>query len=234
MNLLATSTQGNASTKTYRHLPTRFATATLENQLTKKGLEFTKHTKRLNGTKVVVEYTIITESYLRYVDGGAVRPRIYLFNSENRECAYKLSIGFLKLVCDNGLMVGDTVFSERIVHRQGKNFETKYDAIRYNIAAALDYLEGNWEDELNEVLEEYVPHENAIQIIGNLNVPARVKTASIKTLFNPRRQEDAHQSIGCLLNIVNEEIALLTDSVQAIEAYNKFLLRDITDLAEAC
>lgn len=68
--------------------------------------EFTKHLLRLAHVDAISKAPIV----------GGSRPEIVLLNSHDGGSSFSLELGVFRLVCSNGLVVGDRYASERVKH----------------------------------------------------------------------------------------------------------------------
>ncbi len=215
---------------TYRFIGNDTVKAMVETAL--NGREYTCRVIRGGNTKVTFEYTL-TDTMIT-INGDTIHPKIFVSNAERPGTALKFGVGILRLVCSNGMVAGTNFFSEKIIHRTGQTFEDKYEMVAEKIQEAVAYLEDTFASDMEEVVADSVTEAQAIEIIGNSNVPAKVKHEAIYRWFNPKRFADSQQDVWSLYNILNEAITDSVKSPQAKLAYNQHLLRDITDLKEAC
>jgi hypothetical protein len=51
------------------------------------------------------------------------RPRLYLLNSHDRSKAFQFNLGFLRFVCENGIMAGEAIGAQFKVYHTGKKIE---------------------------------------------------------------------------------------------------------------
>ena len=65
--------------------------------------------------------------------------RIIVINSHNGRGSLQIKLGVYRFVCQNGLMVGDTITDSRIPHR-GKNFEGKVKKAINNIVDRINII----------------------------------------------------------------------------------------------
>lgn len=136
---------------------------------------------------------------------GEYIPEIILINSHMGSSAFQLMAGVYRLVCSNGLMVGDTWESERVTHR---GFATaKAETAIQNIVKALpmvtDAVESFRATPLNES-ERLAYAESAIELINDGD---KVYSMRPDSLITPRRWADkSDQSLWGTFNVVQENI----------------------------
>jgi len=222
--------QAPAESSTYRFIGNDTVKEMVEHAL--EGREYGCRVIKGGNTKVTLEYTL--NDIKTTINGDVIFPKIYVTNAEMPGTALKFSVGMLRLVCSNGMMAGTSFYSEKIIHRQGQTFEDKYEMVAEKIQEAVAYLEDTFASDMEEMVADSVTEAQAIEIIGNSNVPTKVKHEAIYRWFNPKRFADAQEDVWSLYNILNEAITDAVKSPQARLAYNQHLLRDITDLKTAC
>jgi len=217
-------------TSTYKFISNEEVFNMVLTALTDSKIEFGMQELKCANTKIQWRFTLNKEISL---DGDIVRPMIIVTNAEVAGTALRFNAGFYRAICTNGLVMGTDLYSAKIIHRIGRTFDEKYDGIADQIAAMIQYFSSGFEEDMADLKTSTIDDSKATEIIGNLNVPIKVKDAAIYSLNFPRRVEDADKSMFSLWNIVNEEIRLCVPSNHARIVYNKNLLRDINDLNAA-
>lgn len=106
----------NVSNK-YRVIPTGDLVAELE----KHGMKLTKivETRVNKASKAGFQKHMLRFSHTAFTDlqqVGEYRPEIVLVNSYDGSCSFRLMLGIYRLVCSNGLVVGDSFESYRVKH----------------------------------------------------------------------------------------------------------------------
>ena len=216
------------TTETYRYIDNQDIYNRVSAALNSKGVAFDfAATGEPNNTKVVMEFALKNMGTTLMGDG--IIPQLNIINSYNKECSLKIQFGAFRLICSNGLTIGETFFSEKIIHRTGSTFEEKIKKLDYQIAAFIDRLEflSDLEDELSVTLTE----ETMINITGNLRIPTKAKHETITRIFDRKRSADQVNNIWMLLNLANEAITDTVKSKKARTCYNQSLLGDILALA---
>lgn len=150
------------------------------------------------------EYTQIRFGDLSTSAFGGLTPQLWLKNRNDGTTACRLFAGIFRLICQNGLIIGDDVYSEKIIHIKGPkvngfidNFEIAADRAIESIGTVLEAAE--------EALGSTVTEEQAISIVGSLNVLDSTKNATLSKVLTGRvRAEDRPDTLWGLYNIVNE------------------------------
>ena len=221
---------------TYTRIESADINSTIENTLTTRGIEFTsrlQHRVAARTTKHCIVYTLHSIQGLRYGD-TAVTPQIYVFNSYAKESALTIMVGFLRAVCSNGMVVGEDLYSTRIIHRTGPTLDQKVSQIETGIAAAVDIIQsGEIQRLVDELVSMQVSADQGISIVGSLPIPKRVKEHAMNKWAGPhsyRRPEDSDNNLWTLWNIINEIMRLRSRSIVANLERNRGLLDDILAL----
>lgn len=223
---------------TYLTIPTISVEGDIERTLGGQRIEYSKTTAKVagEGTMHVTRYTL--HSLRTKINGDIITPQVLLYNSFNGECALTLTVGFLRAVCTNGMVVGDAGFHTRIIHRRGQTALDKLAAVAAGVSQALEYIRyGGLAAAMQELTTEVTDAE-AIDIITSLpQLSGRMKSKAIDRWFLPTRDADAHHDAWSLWNICNEVIRLGSKSRYRQDVRNYQLLKDIqfsldTDLQE--
>lgn len=214
---------------TYRAISHEEVENTIRTVLDKENIQYT-YTEYKYKTNTTKRMTFTLDKSMKLM-GDDILPRVEVFNSLKKEHSLTIGMGCFRFVCSNGLTVGDVFFQEKIIHRVGPTFETKYDEIEWQVAAFLAQLKHL--KDLEEELSTTLTIDSMINVTGNLNVPKKVKDKAIEVLVddNRNRPEDRDNNVWTLFNIVNESISDKVESGQAKDTYNKNLLSDILILA---
>lgn len=169
------------------------------------------------------------------VNSDGITPTLRIINSHDGSAAFRIMVGCIRWVCTNGLAAGDMLYSQRIVHVAGPTLTEKLDDLPYQVAAALNYLQHDFANDMTELVNTTLTERQSIEVIGNLSVPIKVKDKSIYHLFNPRRQEDFqnNHNVWGLLNNVNESLRQVSKHTVTRFKQNDDLLENIITLARA-
>lgn len=93
-----------------------------------------------NGTTSITTIPIIT-NYATVVGNDIINPNLIIINSHKGESSLKIMLGFIRLVCSNGMTVGESEFNAKIIHRSGPKIEKFLEHWTHEVAAALDRLQ---------------------------------------------------------------------------------------------
>lgn len=161
------------------------------------------------GTKHHV--TIPLSGGATYLDG--VIPTITIINSYQGETALKLLIGFYRVACSNGMVVGDGVYQQSVRHIKGQKLEGFLDGFEQKVAAAI----GDVQDVLSYVdstRSMEVDSRKILPILSLLGESGAITKRALESAWNIyltdrfRRYEDwqVRHTIYGLWNIINEEL----------------------------
>lgn len=147
-----------------------------------------------------------------YNDGTSdMTAKLYLSNANNGTRAFRIAIGFLRLVCSNGLVVGQSYFNERIVHRNTEKTKQRVSELPTKIQYAIECIaRGDIMQPVFDMQEIELTDEQAISVIGSLPVSDSTKSLSIRTwladknTYVQRREADRANTAWSLYNITNE------------------------------
>ena len=165
------------------------------------------------------------------IHGSSIIPTLNFLNSYDGKSALKIGIGLYRMVCSNGLMVGEEYYSEKIIHREGP----KVDKFLRELADKIRIAAENMQDILQQLdTDTSRPSESdkQIEIVGSLPIPKKAKENTIRQLaYGHRRELDRENNVWSLWNIVNENMRQVSRSRWADANNNMRLLEDITLLA---
>lgn len=214
----------------FQSIDTNTITQTVNQTLTNLNLEYTQSANSEYAKTKRIVYQI--HSLKDNINGDEIVPTLRITNANDGKQAFTINLGAFRYACSNGLVVSTNLYSEKIIHIKGKTLETKIDSIPEKIVATVDTLQSELFQELQELAMTKIELEQGLHIIGNLNVPKKVKDNAIYNLFNPKRIEDEWQAgnLWGLWNTVNESIRTKCKGDNAIKM-NDGLLQDIQLLA---
>jgi hypothetical protein len=221
---------------TYRRIETEEITTLVNTLLAKQGIteQVEANLAEVDGKSTThrVKYTL--HSLKQRVNGDTIAPQIYIFNSHNKECRFKIYVGFLRFVCMNGMVLGDILFDQTITHRTGPVCEAKLDGLERGLADALDYIQAGFANDVEELTNQELTEGQMIQVTGNLPLSNRIKDKVIDriVLQHTRRFEDQSNNVWALWNLTNEVIGQHTTSELRRDQRNVNLLGDIVALTE--
>jgi hypothetical protein len=165
--------------------------------------------------------------------GDEIQPSVIISNSTDGSQALRVSVGFFRLVCLNGMVAQDSTFSKRVIHTQGPKVERFLEDFDRIVGDAVAYAESNGLKELETLVAQPLSQPQVINIISKLtNLPKNVRRDVMNrySLEYFRRPEDESvaYTVWGLWNILNEEIRRSARSTEASEAkHNKHLLSSI-------
>lgn len=175
-------------------------------------LDFNKGSIR-RGTGTTHHVTIPTKSRMKLKQVDDVIPNVSFTNSYNGECRLKVNIGFLRLVCLNGMVIGENIYSQSVKHVKGVKMSVFLDSFEGIIGQSLLDIT----DQLKQI-DALTNHEiQSHQLFPTINQLVETnymtKTAgdNVKGIYASgrfRRLEDWQQrhNIYGLWNVINEEL----------------------------
>jgi hypothetical protein len=189
------------------------------------------------GTTQIVE---VPFKMTELVGGDTVIPKLVLVNSMNRESSLKLIMGVFRLICSNGMIVGDSVLNQKVRHRTGPNMNEFLENFEDNIKVAIGNLNPALE-ELNGLVDLKI--DNHFQILRDLQEQGIITKRAFNYLseqlaLNDMRREDRIHSGNAwgLWNLANEALtrtATRRTSVASSFERNIKLVPAIRELAQA-
>jgi len=221
-------------TNTYREISTTNIIETVNAALVTAGTVSVRTIKGRN-TKHMIQWDLL--DHTTRINGDLVTPRIFLYNSYQKECALSLHIGFLRAVCNNGLFVGDATYATRILHRSGATCEQKLDDLYLGVAAAIQFItSGELVRQMEAATSKRLSTAEMLLITAQLShLSKRSKLRVVDQIIRPAhrlRDEDRDNNVWTLWNMINEEIRNSSrgNEVRLAER-NTGLLSTITELA---
>ncbi len=149
-------------------------------------------------------YTTVQFPDLKTSDLGGLTPQLWVRNRNDGATACKLFVGLFRLLCANGMILGDDVYHDRIIHVKGPRIDEFINTFEIAAKTAIESI-GSTIDAAYELTAQQVTETQAISIVGNLNMPVSVKDSAIYTIVRGNnRPEDKPNTVWGLYNIVNE------------------------------
>ena len=141
-----------------------------------------------------------------------VIPRLLIANSLNRESSLNIALGIFRLVCTNGLVVGHTTMSQRIIHRSGPKIANFLETFTDSVEAAITRLNDGIA-EVNELVDIKIPDaRSAIDFLADLDILTVRAHAQIVQQFDNddfRPEDRVHLGNAWgILNVANESLEL--------------------------
>jgi hypothetical protein len=165
-------------------------------------VKFIKLGKRVTRTKHTIQIDI--DKNLKVMDDD-VTPRIYVTNSYNGESSLIVHAGMMRLVCSNGLIVGESLFKEKVRHIVGETFDYKIAALGDKIERAIAYMIENTSQIESYVSIDITP-EKQLNIVKRLGLSKRLTDRILYTMEHRDmlRFEDRGMNLWATYNIINE------------------------------
>jgi hypothetical protein len=163
--------------------------------------------------------THVVEFRLPKINMGGIVPMIYIKNSYGGESSLHIRLGVYRFICDNGLVVGDEFYNERIVHVRGQTLESKLQSLEANIICAVGKIRSELVGHILDMQSRTLYINEQLEIINGLGFPPRVTQECINRRLVPIRAEDADGNVWNLWNTINE--VLRERSRSELADYNK-------------
>lgn len=136
-------------------------------------------------------------------------PRIILTNSHDGFSSFKFMVGMFRLICSNGLILGDKLAELSIRHI---NYD--FNELRQVVAASIEQVTQHIAamNKMNHTfLSEEQKRDFAIKAIRlrkgvSENDKLEIADESIEEVLTPRRKEDESNSLWHVFNVVQENI----------------------------
>ena len=151
---------------------------------------------------------------------------LVVINSHDRSCAFSVGGGLFRLVCDNGLMVGEDFESFKFRH-VGVGIEEKLENSYEKIVAKLDNLRFKFETLSTLEVEADVLQETVSNIGKRLfEKDTRKESVELVELYtrglaNVRREGDRSKDTFTLMNRIQENITRVRGISAKIRITNK-------------
>lgn len=234
---------------TYKFIDTTDVHLDIANAMHKHGLEFTTDYKKFGKVRHNVtekwgeEFITPRQEYIAYkvtnrtvyVNGDEINPVLWFRNSYDKTLSAQLMLGAWRRACWNGCVLGELTFRQRIIHRTGPTADAKLAELPSQIDDAIAALLGDGIGAMEDMAATSITDEQAVQVIGSLNVSDSVKRQALyRYLVQPRREADRLQqgNLWGLWNVVNEALRDKSKGHAAVQA-NVKLMDDINILAAA-
>ena len=176
---------------------------------------------------------IRTGDTVSLADGTVGNPPIYLRNANDGKTALIVHSGLFRLVCSNGLVIGSG-YAQRVIHTAGPKLSGFLDQFSDAVAEGIDMA---YESERisHELIAKPVTTDQAIQIVGNLDLTTGTKQTAIQAiaLGNWYRPQDDITNLWGFYNMVNELNRTRSRSQLAAGIREFRLLDDVQALYEA-
>jgi hypothetical protein len=215
---------------TYQNYSHDEAIYLVESALTTAGISYTIAYQQFSPRKMVANFRF--DDYIIEGLGGLI-PQISVINSTDKSTALTLVGGVHRVVCSNGLVVGEIFDKERIIHRVGDTFDRKITSLPQRIVALIDNIIARSE-ELQELTAHTLTEEQMIEVTASITMSRKAKKAAIEDIVFQvsRRADDYDNNVWSLFNIINENLRKYSTR-NAYTKHNATLLENIQTLAAA-
>ena len=175
----------------------------------------------------------ITTWHLKGLGVPEGHPTLTIVNSFNGEGSLQVRVGFHRLVCSNGLMVGSDWFCSTVRHVKGEKMWEFLSEVDFSVQKAVAWIKANLVDQIGALKSRPIGIEAQLELVEKLNLPAKTKEqVKYRRLHaNWYRPEDADQNLWNFYNTVNEVIRLRSRSDLANFNKQSNLLPEILKLA---
>lgn len=180
-------------------------------------------------THHVIEYTLRDGLS---INNDTVKPKLFFSNSFNGESSLKVNVGLLRLACSNGLVVGENIYSDRIIHLNTDETKHKIATIQESTTKALEFLTHYLAPKLETMLQPLTTDQETF-VVNALGLSKR-QTEKIIDRLSKRpylRVADQQQNAWTLYNICNEVIKENSRSELAVYGKNLNLMDQIIELS---
>jgi hypothetical protein len=134
-------------------------------------------------------------------------PEIIIVNSHQGSCALKVMLGIFRVVCSNGLIAGNSLFSESIMHK-GFTYEKLGNALNSAVNAMPTLL-----NIVNNMKSKSINYTQACELAIKAIEARGIDTSLIddkrvlfSQLFTVNRQEDKALDVYTVMNVIQENI----------------------------
>ena len=139
---------------------------------------------------------------------GEDRVELVVSNSYNGRTTLKVKLGIFRLVCSNGLIIGDTFFSIEQKHIGGavqQELENKYEQLvaeTNKLKKHIDILKTTKLEDLDPQVVKRALENITTNIVGE---KTQAYGTDLPKLIKPTREEDEDTTLWNVLNIVQEK-----------------------------
>ena len=146
-------------------------------------------------------------------DGGEIVdswPRIILTNSHDGFNSFKFLVGMFRLVCSNGLIVGDN----EMVNMSIKHINYDFEALRDIVKTAIEQVP-NIVCQMNSMKNTILSEDDKIELAKSVvkirkgvedNEKFEIDEETIMDILDPQRKEDKGDDLWTVFNICQEKM----------------------------
>lgn len=151
-----------------------------------------------------------------------IHPEIALINSHNGTRRFSIGMGVFRMVCTNGLMIGDTLRRECIKH-----INVDFDTLRENITALTDGFEavaGKIGEYSNKIL---TPEQRLALAEAAMGIRFKGdRPFEARELLNTRREADQSFDLFTTFNVIQENV--MKGGIKYVSGNRRMTTRAIT------
>jgi len=172
------------------------------------------------GTRTYSEYRLMNPAMeVTGPAGEALRAVIRITDTNLPGEAFRVSVGYFRLICLNGLFGLQTEAVARVTHRVGPTARGKLDALPAAIEAALASLPAL---QARAMELASMPVAAPVEVVKALDLPEKVRNQVLSLIaFSAFRRVDQPTNVWGLYNIINE-----VDRLLARQGSTAYLQRD--------
>lgn len=140
--------------------------------------------------------------------GGGLFPEIVLMNSHDKSSCYQLRCGMYRMVCANGLIVGDDFYSKKVRH-SGNAVDTIIEAACELIEKAPETLNKaiEWEGISLTQEQRAIYAQSASMLKWDTDeIETELNSILVRDLLAPKRYQDKKTDLWTTFNTVQENI----------------------------
>lgn len=151
-----------------------------------------------------------------------VHPEIAIINSHNGMRRFRIGMGVFRMVCLNGLMVGETLMNEKIKH-----INVDFETLRENIAALTESF-GSVSEKINGYSHKMLTSEQRLAFAeAAMNIRFKdERPFEAKELLNIKRDADASLDLFTTFNVIQENV--MKGGIKYVSGRRKMTTRAIT------
>lgn len=158
---------------------------------------------RLENRKNFAKHIVRFRHESAKIELGGIIPEIVLVNSHDGSSSYQLRAGVYRLICANGMIVGDETFCTRI-HHKGNVVEKVVEAanelievVPISVRTAIEWQGIELKKEQREVFA---------QVAATMKWEEDNLPVSTQNLLTPRRQADKGTDLWTTFNVIQENM----------------------------
>ncbi len=180
--------------------------------------------RMLKGKSGATIYQVRTSEQVMLADGTYGNPMIWLRNANDGAHALLVHSGVFRIVCANGLVIGEG-YAQRVIHVAGPKLNGFLESFDQAVADGLERAR-DIEQVSQELSSMPLTENQALSIIGSLGIPKAAKESAINAVtLDGARPEDDTTNVWGLYQVINESNRTRSRS-QLAAGYREFTLLD--------